>query len=75
MGLMLLLSILYGIFLLTCLVVALFIIYHISNYSFGQTHPALTLLVFTAVFAALFFTNIILFLMIPFDDMLSSLPI
>jgi hypothetical protein len=69
----LVITILYGIIVLSYVLVSLFIIYHIFKYSFNSSFKIFSLVIFTLVSASLLITNLMFFLAINWSAMLSSL--
>lgn len=69
----LVITILYGIIILSYALVSLFIIYHIFKYSFNSGFKIFSLVIFTLVSASLLITNLMFFLAINWSAMLSSL--
>lgn len=56
----------YGILALTCLVSAVFIVFHIFRYSLRRSNGIVGASLFILVFGLLFLSNILLFANIPF---------
>lgn len=66
-------TILYGILVLSYVLVSLFIIYHIFSYSFNSGFKIFSLLIFTLVSASLLITNLMFFGAINWSVLLSGL--
>jgi hypothetical protein len=69
----LIINILYGILVLSYVLVSLFIIYHILRYSFNSSFKYFSLLIFALVSASLLITNIMFFSAINWSAIFSSL--
>ncbi|PIP26388.1 MAG: hypothetical protein COX31_02420 [Candidatus Moranbacteria bacterium CG23_combo_of_CG06-09_8_20_14_all_40_16] len=66
-------TILYGIIVLSYVLVSLFIIYHIFNYSFNSGFKFFSLLIFTLVSASLLITNLMFFWAINWSEIFSKI--
>ena len=66
-------QIIYFLFFLTMLFMGVFIIYHITAYSYTLFSKILTLLIFVPVLCILLFTNMVIFYQIPVGEIFSGL--
>lgn len=66
-----LIVLLYGVFLIVYVLVALFIVFHLKRYMIHQDAATTIIAVFIAITAVLFVINSILFTLVPFDKMFS----
>jgi hypothetical protein len=69
----LVITILYGIIVLSYVLVSLFIIYHIFKYSFNSGFKFFSLIIFTLVSASLLITNLMFFSAINWPKIFSGL--
>lgn len=66
-------GIIYLVIVLIYILAALFIMYHIMKFSLHKSTAVLTLAIFLPVFGTLLFTNLMLFLSINWNEILSNI--
>lgn len=71
--LLLIFKALYGVVLVTVLLMSMFIVYHIMRYSYSRSGTIIMLGLFLTVGGALLFSNAVLFAQLPLENLLDAL--
>jgi len=65
-------GVLYILFLLTQIIAAFFVVFHLKRYTINHSMAGFMITVFSVVFLALLFTNIALFFAVPWQNLFSQ---